>query len=105
MKQWLLDLLNFIFPLYCPVCKMPLHQEGQLLCLSCEMGMPLAGFKSIEENEVAQMFWGRVRIEGATSLFRFEKGSKYQDLVHMLKYKGDKKMGIFLGKMLGNLLM
>jgi ComF family protein len=53
------------------------------------------------ENPVSQLFWGRTKIIQATSLFKFEKGSAYQVLLHKLKYRGEKKNGIYLGKLLG----
>jgi ComF family protein len=58
-------------------------------------------YRADNENPVAQLFWGRVKIEGATSMLLFEKGSRYQGLLHQLKYKGRKEIGIYLGKMLG----
>lgn len=101
MRQEICDLLNFIFPVYCPVCGIPLSVRKQVLCLPCELKMPRAEYISNPDNPVAQLFWGRTKVEAATSFFRFEKGSKYQKLLHLLKYNGDKKMGIFLGKLLG----
>lgn len=80
---------------------MPLHVPGEVICLTCEQKMPRTNYTSNQENPVAQIFWGRVRVECATSLFRFEKGSAYQSLLHLLKYKGRKSMGLFLGRMLG----
>jgi ComF family protein len=44
------------------------------------------------------LFYGRVRIEFATSFFLFTKGSKYQTLIHDLKYKGMKELGAEMGK-------
>lgn len=73
----------------------------QVICLPCELHMPRADYTFDAENPVAQLFWGRTKIEAATSFFRFEKGSKYQKLLHLLKYKGDKNVGVFLGKLLG----
>jgi len=37
----------------------------------------------------------------ATSLFRFEKGSSYQALLHDLKYRGNRKAGLYMGRLLG----
>lgn len=73
----------------------------QVLCLPCEIKMPRADYVSNPENPVAQLFWGRTKVEAATSFFRFEKGSKYQKLLHLLKYNGEKNVGVFLGKLLG----
>jgi len=101
MNQLIYDLLNFFFPVYCPVCGTPMSVRKLVLCLPCELKMPLAGYASNPENPVAQLFWGRTKIEAATSFFRFEKGSKYQKLLHLLKYKGEKNVGVFLGKLLG----
>lgn len=101
MRQWIHDFTGFFFPLYCPVCGNVLHLPGEIICLSCEQKMPFT--RSIDDpgNPVAQLFWGRIDIAGAFSLLRFEKGSRYQPLLHLLKYKGHKKMGVFLGRMLG----
>jgi ComF family protein len=101
MRQWFHDITGFFFPLYCPVCGSVLHFPGEIICLSCEQKMPYTHYLDNAENPVAQLFWGRIEIEGAFSLLRFEKGSKYQPLLHLLKYKGHKKMGVFLGKLLG----
>jgi len=101
MRQIIYDLLNFLFPRYCPVCGTPMAVRKQIICLSCELKMPRAGYIDDPENPVAQLFWGRTKVELAVSFFRFEKGSKYQKLLHLLKYNGDKKVGVFLGQLLG----
>lgn len=101
MRQCIHDIVNFFFPVYCKVCGIPLHVPGEVICLNCEINMPRTEYTMESDNPVAQLFWGRIWLEGATSLFRFEKGSKYQALLHGLKYKGQKQIGIFLGRMLG----
>jgi len=95
------DMISFLFPVYCPVCGIPMSVRNQVLCLSCENKMPRTGYAGDPDNPVAMLFWGRTRVELATSHFRFEKGSKYQKLLHLLKYKGDQEMGVFLGRLLG----
>lgn len=102
MKRLMFDLLNLVFPVYCPVCRTTLHSPGEVVCLKCELGMPRTGYIHDPDNPVSQIFWGRSAIDCATSLFRFEKGSAYQSLLHHLKYKGAGHIGIYLGKLLGN---
>lgn len=51
------------------------------------------------------MFWGRVAITAATSEFYFSKGSIIQNLIHELKYKGNRKAGVYLGNLMGNSLL
>lgn len=58
----------------------------------------------LEGDPVSQIFWGRVPVSGGISLFRFEKGSPYQSLIHDLKYRGNRKAGFYLGRLLGQAL-
>ncbi|MBN2682167.1 MAG: ComF family protein [Bacteroidales bacterium] len=67
--------------------------------------MPRTRFHNDENNAVCQLFWGRVKIEKATALFYYFKHSKYQSLIHQLKYKGKTDVGQELGKMLGGELL
>lgn len=50
------------------------------------------------------MFWGRIAIASGTSEFYFSKGSIIQNLIHELKYKGNRKAGMYLGNLIGNSL-
>ena len=103
--QWLIDLLMLFFPSNCLVCGLKLHAPGDILCFICELEMPRTGFGDFENNPVSKIFWGRVRVSGGTSLFRFEKGSAYQTLLHDLKYRGNRRAGLYLGRLLGQELM
>lgn len=91
-----------LFPVNCPVCGKRLPTPREVLCLSCEYGMPRTGYLDRPDNPVSRLFWGRVPVEVGTSLFRFEKGSAYQVLLHDLKYRGSRKTGIYLGRLLGH---
>jgi len=97
----LFDLLQLFFPSNCLVCGKRLSASGVVLCFECEMNMPKTGFGDMQDNPVSQLFWGRVPVRAGTSLFRFEKGSAYQTLVHELKYRGNRKAGLYLGRLLG----
>lgn len=99
--MWWNDLLMFIFPQHCLVCGKKLPASGEVLCLGCEFNLPRTGYCDRIDNPISQSFWGRVPVEMGTSLFRFEKGSAYQALLHELKYRGNRKAGHYLGKLLG----
>jgi ComF family protein len=105
MAVWCSDLFMFFFPVNCLVCKKKLSSPGEVLCLECEFKLPRTGFRDPVNNPVSQAFWGRVPVEMATSLFRFEKGSAYQGLLHDLKYRGNLRAGLYLGRLLGNELI
>ena len=99
---WLRDLLMLFFPVNCILCSKRLHSPGEVICLSCEHKIPRTGYTGQPENPVAMSFWGRIPVEHCTSLFRFEKGSSYQSLLHDLKYRGNKRVGFYLGRLLGH---
>lgn len=102
--MWLRDLHHFLLPPFCLVCGERHASQGSVLCLACEHGLPRNRFRDARLNPIAQVFWGRCPVELATSLFRFEKGSPYQRLLHELKYRGNRNAGIYLGKLLGHAL-
>ncbi len=54
-----------------------------------------------EENPVSRVFWGRVNIKAATSFLFFSKQGKVQNLIHQLKYRRQKDVGIELGRIFG----
>lgn len=70
----------------------------------CALHLPRTHFEKEEGNPVSRIFWGRTRLEAATSGYFFKKGNLIQKLVHGLKYKGEQQSGVFLGKMLGGIL-
>ena len=100
-RQGIHDFLKLFFPLNCLVCGKSLGTPGTVLCFVCQMNMPGSDLNLAEDNPVSQIFWGRTQVRAGTSLFRFEKGSGYQSLIHELKYRGNRKAGIFLGRLLG----
>lgn len=103
--QWIIDFLMLFFPSNCLVCGKRLHTPGAILCFECEIKMPKTGFGDRRDNPVSKIFWGRVPVESGTSLFKFEKGSAYQTLLHDLKYHGNMRVGLYLGRLLGQELL
>jgi ComF family protein len=63
--------------------------------------MPRTKFWETEDNAIEKLFWGKINIERACSLFYFRKGSDYRPMIHRLKYKGKYNIGLRLGEELG----
>lgn len=97
LNKYLNDFIELFFPKICLVCSNNLLNQEELVCLQCLHELPRTNFHLEERNPVAELFYGRVRIEAATAFFAFNKGSNYQKLIHALKYKGMKEVGILLG--------
>lgn len=94
-------LLELFFPRLCVTCSRKLFTGEKYLCLHCVLELPKTNYHNDVQNKVAQLFWGRVPVENATAWLFFRKGSKYQRLIHYLKYKGMKEMGKEMGILFG----
>jgi ComF family protein len=101
----LLDILkNFAalaFPDTCCACGTILFAQETHLCLHCRALLPKTRFHKNRENHLTKIFWGRLQLETGTSLYYFQKGGKVQRLIHQFKYKGNTKLGFYLGQLLG----
>ena len=97
----LYDFYNFLFPDLCAACEKPLVHQEKVICLNCHHDLPRTRYDSYNNNPVSRLFWGRVPIENASSYFLYQKGSRFQALIHDLKYRGRKEIGIELGRMMG----
>ncbi len=95
------DLINLFYPPVCAACRSVLVKQEKHICVSCLYYLPKTNFHLDDDNYMSQLFWGRVKIEAAASLYYFEKGSKCRKLLHQIKYKGKKDIALFLGKIYG----
>lgn len=96
------NLLNIILPKLCYSCSIPLSDNENSICTKCRHQLPVTNYHKLEKsNPVEKIFHGRVLIEHATSLLRFEKKGITQQLIHQLKYKGHQEIGAFFGNWLG----
>jgi len=97
-------IINLFFPKVCHCCDNHLTDNELYICTVCRHKLPLNNFHNTSDNALTSIFYGRSKIENATSLLRFEKKGMTQKLIHKLKYKGQEEIGVFLGKWLGELL-
>ena len=99
------DLLNLLFPITCAACGNVLMKNERVMCLSCNYYLPRTNFHLEPDNPVAVIFWGRVKIENATAFYYFNKASRYRHLIHELKYRSRKDIGLELGRIFGYEMM
>ena len=101
---WIHDFIALIYPRICVCCGNSLWKHEKLICTSCNFRLPLTGYHLDPDNPVSRVFYGRVPVEMAASYLLFNKGGRVQRLIHHLKYKGRKDIGIWLGEEYGKLL-
>ncbi|UMB59735.1 ComF family protein [Lutibacter sp. A80] len=103
--NFLKDIFTIFYPDICLCCKDQLTTNEELVCISCRHDLPTTNFTNQPDNIVEKIFYGRVAIVEATSLFYFLKKGKVQELIHQLKYKNQQKVGTFIGDWLGEIIL
>jgi ComF family protein len=103
--SWFSDFLSLFFPRLCAACDAALLRHEEVLCTLCLHQLPLTGFHHQDDNAVSRIFWGRVNMAHAATWCYFQKGGKVQHIIHQMKYKGRKEIGVYLGRMYGRDLM
>src|SRR6478672_3462613 len=95
------DIVHLLYPEICSGCGSDMINGNNLICNDCESGMPLTGFHLHAENPVEKIFRGRLPVVSATAYAYFTKDSVVQNMLHSLKYRGSKDIGLKLGSMIG----
>lgn len=94
------DFLSLIYPRYCEACDALLYKHEQALCTHCLLTLPKSGFHKNADNPVLNILAGRVPLKQCACLYVFEKGGRVQQLLHHIKYEGQKELAYKLGKIL-----
>jgi ComF family protein len=98
------SLLHLLFPNVCAGCGSDLVSDHTVLCLKCVDAMPETNFELHPNNPVEKRFWGRMELVGASAQYYFTRESLMQHLMHQFKYRGNKELGLQLGRMMGDSL-
>ncbi len=98
----LYDLLHLVYPKICVACGENLLSHEDHICTKCLYDLPKTNYHLSDSNPIEKLFWGRVKIFKACSFFFFNKGSKFQKLIHKLKYNSKKEIGYELGAHFGS---
>lgn len=101
----LYDLAGLFLPRRCAGCDTALMRNERAICMGCEEELPFTRFHDDDRNAVEQVFKGRLRLEAASALLRFTRDGVVQHMLHRLKYKGDKEVGMDLGRRMAQAAM
>jgi ComF family protein len=104
LKSYINDFVHLIYPHNCLGCGNDALETDALLCTQCFYQLPGTDFFTVKNNPVEQTFYGRLTIQQAAAAYYFTKDSLIQHLLIELKYKSNKKAGLFLGKQIGYFL-
>lgn len=94
-------LSGLIFPAPCLGCGAWITGKQTIICNPCCCTLPLTGFIHQPGNPVEKIFYGRVPLQAAASVFYFTKHTLMQQLLFSLKYRGRSEAGLLLGRLMG----
>lgn len=97
MRCWI-DLLRVFFPKTCCVCGKRLTSGEEEICLGC-FCEDVSTDDGELPDEVDTCFIGKIPVEKAYVLFRYDKGEHIQRAIHALKYRDRPKVGYELGRL------
>src|SRR5690349_7301452 len=89
---------DFIYPPVCLTCDSLRNDRSSRMCSDCWNALiPLSDNHPVL-SEITRRFSETGAIGGITSCYLFEKEGKFQEFIHLLKYRGIKSVGKELGR-------
>lgn len=92
------DFVNLIYPLQCAGCSSPLVQSEKAICSGCWMEL-----KNFDQHDQSKFLY-HSSIQYHYFGYRFIKNDVIQQILHQIKYNGNKTAAFVLGVQLGNLI-
>ena len=96
------SVIHLLFPHICSGCGNDIPDPVSSLCLRCLDALPETNFESHPDNPVEKKLWGRLKVENAAAQYYFTGESLMKRLMHQFKYRGNKELGLQLGRMMGD---
>ena len=97
---------HFVYPARCQICGYMLHEgDNEYVCSTCISELPRTGFEKYRGNAIEQKFWGKICLQSAFSGFYFRRGERLRKIIHSFKYLGRKDVAVYMGRILGKMMM
>ncbi len=94
------SVFELFFPLRCTGCQREIISPQKVLCIHCELNLPLTYFHLICPSPLKNKhfaFWG---VQEVFAIYRFEKSTLIETLLYQLKYHKNRAIGVFFGRKL-----
>lgn len=101
----LYEFSHLFFPNTCPICEKKLLVDEAGLCLNCIYALPRTNNFKEESSAAERLLAGRFPFERVASFCVFTKGGMLQRIIHEVKYRYNKKLGVLLGSLFGKDLL
>ena len=93
--------LQLLYPKFCFDCDQVLIRSENWICTRCRFELPSPGLFLEQPNWISHKLDGLIEYDRVHAYFLFAEGGKVQHLLHQVKYKGQQKLGEYLGACVG----
>jgi predicted amidophosphoribosyltransferase len=93
--------LQLLYPKCCFACDQVLIRSENWLCTVCRFELPKPGLFLEQPNWISHKLDGLIEYDRVHAYFVFAEGGKVQHILHQIKYKGQEKLGEYLGACVG----
>ena len=91
------DFMSLIYPRLCEACGVNLFGHEKHLCNLCRVNLRRSNYHFSENNPISLLFAGRIPVKQASAILLFEKSGKVQNILHSIKYNGNKELAVLMG--------
>lgn len=91
------DIVDFVFPRHCIICKKRLTRQEKYICIPCYGLIPRTQFHTVESSDLEKLFWvcaDKVKIGRAVSFFYYTDTCR--EILFKLKYKKNPRIGTYI---------
>ena len=93
--------LQLLYPKCCFACDQVLIRSDNWICTRCRFELPSPGLFLEQPNWISHKLDGLIEYDRVHAYFLFSEGGKVQHILHQIKYKGQEKLGEYLGVCIG----
>ncbi len=104
MNKYIDSFISLFYPKVCFNCDKPLVNQEEILCLHCYLQLPHTQYHKEKNNPLLLKLNGSTELTEAYAMLKYEKKNMAQKIIHALKYKDQKKIGMVAGKWIGHLI-
>lgn len=95
------SLSHLLYPDLCLHCKRSLQQNSPFLCYACLSRIELVKWREKEVHHLLEQSLNKPGLLSSSVLYRFEQGNPVQTILHELKYKNNRSIGLYFGSLIG----
>lgn len=92
---------RLFYPASCASCSSALLLQEKYICTMCQITLPVSNYHQMKINPMDSLLKLRMRVDFISSYLLYDKGLSTQNILHSIKYNGNKLLAYHLGLLYG----